>query len=127
MDVAQQRCAADLIVAADTVVELDGEILEKPADPAHARDMLARLSNTSHIVHTGVALSTTVLFSALTPADIDLYVASGEPVGKAGAYGIQGTAGAWVVRIDGCYNNVVGFPLHAFAAHVSQLVQEQLL
>ena len=60
-------------------------------------------------------------------ADIDMYVASGEPFGKAGGYGIQGCAGAFVQRIDGCYNNVVGFPLHAFAARVSQLLQDGLL
>ena len=60
-------------------------------------------------------------------ADIELYVASGESFGKAGSYGIQGCAGAFVQRIDGCYNNVVGFPLHAFAAHVSQLLQAGLL
>lgn len=109
------------VLAADTSVVLNGEILGKPANPDDARRMLRRLSGGWHEVQTGVALahaalvtvrvSTRVQFRALTETEIDCYVASGEPADKAGAYGIQGLGGALVARIEGSYPNVVGLPL----------------
>ena len=111
------------VLAADTTVVLDGAILGKPLDDADARAMLARLAGRAHEVLTGVAvidgkgslvdtvLVTRVRFRALAPAEIAAYVASGEPLDKAGAYGIQGLGGALVEGIEGSYSNVVGLPL----------------
>lgn len=110
------------ILAADTTVVIDGEILGKPLDPPDAARMLARLSGVRHTVLTGVALvgaggtqvaveSTDVWFAPLTTAEIDAYVQSGEPMDKAGAYGVQGWASRFVERIDGMYSNVVGLPI----------------
>ena len=111
------------VLAADTTVVLDGEILGKPQDEADARAMLARLAGRAHDVFTGVALvaaggapgatvvGTRVFFRALGADEIAAYVASGEPMDKAGSYGIQGLGGALVARIDGSYSNVVGLPL----------------
>jgi septum formation protein len=186
-----------LVIGADTVVELCGDILEKPRDAADAKSMLGRcacahacnshakcilkgpvlhskhlteftqcrLSGQTHSVHTGVALvlpsprsapdaahdvhgfscTTAVEFDTLTAADIHTYIASGgllmdgwilcdmphvgsgwaacagEPFGKAGAYGIQGVAGAFVRRVEGCYWNVVGFPANAFGEALAGL------
>ncbi|KAL1510573.1 hypothetical protein AB1Y20_006874 [Prymnesium parvum] len=124
-----------LVVGADTVVVLEGEILEKPKSEEHAREMLRRLSGGSHEVSTGVALiygpagadasdvaphtemfveTTKVEFGELSSETIDAYVESGEPMDKAGAYGIQGVGGSFVSSITGCYFNVVGFPMHRF-------------
>ncbi|WP_349256293.1 Maf family protein [Rubrivirga litoralis] len=112
-----------LVLAADTVVELDGEVLGKPPTPDAARRTLRRLSGRTHRVATGVALRygdreetahavTHVTFGALSDAEIAAYVATGSPLDKAGAYGIQDDAGALLVeRIDGDYSNVVGLPL----------------
>ncbi|GAC1580395.1 MAG: Maf family protein [Candidatus Elarobacter sp.] len=120
--------AADLVVAADTVVDLDGEALGKPADVAEARAMLRRLSGRWHTVHTAFALrddrsaasfdaavSTRVRFAVLDEETVDAYAAGGDGLDKAGAYGIQGFAATLVERIDGDYFTVVGFPLAAFA------------
>jgi septum formation protein len=120
--------ARSLIVAADTVVDLDGESLGKPADVAAARGMLRRLSGRWHPVHTAFALrdhrtgsrfdevvSTRVRFAELGDETIAAYAASGDGLDKAGAYGIQGFAATLVERIDGDYFTVVGFPLAAFA------------
>lgn len=117
-----------LIVAADTVVEVDGEALGKPADQAEARAMLRRLAGRWHTVHTAFALrddrtaaslaelvSTRVRFADLDEKTIAAYAASGDGLDKAGAYGIQGFAATLVERIDGDYFTVVGFPLAAFA------------
>jgi septum formation protein len=113
------------ILAADTIVVLDDQILEKPADVPHAAAMLRRLSGREHVVITGVcvrhptpggfrevadAVRTRVRFRALSDAEIDAYVATGEPLDKAGAYAIQGGAASFVERIDGPYDNVVGLP-----------------
>jgi septum formation protein len=121
MDAAIREC---IIVGADTTVELDGEILGKPRDSAHAREMLARLSGRTHHVLTGIFLlrlpgnasraaveKSAVTFAPLSEKEIDAYVASGEPLGKAGAYAIQGLAGRYIPKIEGCYFNVVGLPL----------------
>jgi septum formation protein len=113
-----------IVVGADTTVELDGEILGKPRDSAHSREMLAKLSGRTHHVLTGIFLlrlpggtsrqaveKSSVKFAALSEEEIDAYVMSAEPLGKAGAYAIQGLAGRFIPRIEGCYFNVVGLPL----------------
>ncbi len=112
----------EIVLGADTVVVVDGEILGKPADAADAVRMLRRLSGRDHQVLTGVCLKrgplelvasecTTVRFAALSEEEIQTYVASGEPMDKAGAYAIQGLASKFVERIEGCYFNVVGLPV----------------
>ena len=114
----------ELILAADTIVVLDGELLGKPLDPADARAMLLRLSGRRHTVATGVAVfdvdadalevvvaTTLVTFARLEPAEISWYVAGGEPMDKAGAYAIQGHASLFVEAIEGDYSNVVGLPV----------------
>ncbi len=108
------------VVSSDTLVELDGEALGKPADETDARRMLRSLSGKTHYVRTGVALhymgkvyadvaSTAVHFADLTDEDIRDYVASGEPMDKAGAYGIQGKGGRFVASFDGDFDTVMGF------------------
>jgi septum formation protein len=110
------------VLGADTTVTLDNIILGKPADAADAARMLRLLSGRTHRVVTGVALVTAVgvevaaevtavRFLTLSDAEIADYVASGEPMDKAGAYAIQGRAARWIPRIEGCYFNVVGLPL----------------
>lgn len=115
--------AQDLpVLGADTIVVLNNEVLEKPRDSAAAGAMLAKLSGQTHQVMTAVALAdrqqtldclviTDVTFRVLTPEDIASYVASGEPMDKAGAYGIQGLGGNFVRKINGSYHAVVGLPL----------------
>lgn len=111
-----------LILGADTVVYSGGKILGKPRDKADAREMLASLSGTTHEVYSGVSLvrfdgvsseseCTTVHFGAMTDAEIDAYVASGEPMDKAGAYAIQGLSSMWIDGIEGCNYNVIGLPV----------------
>ncbi len=113
---------AQVVLGADTTVTLDGEILSKPADPADAARMLRLLSGRTHRVITGVAAVTAtrtevaaeitaVSFLSLSDAEIAAYVATGEPMDKAGAYAIQGRAARWIPRIQGCYFNVVGLPI----------------
>lgn len=125
------RHPAAMVLGADTTVVVDGDILGKPADDGEARAMLARLQGRAHQVLTGVALirgnwsrvdvaTTDVWFAPMSAAEIDAYVASGEPMDKAGAYGIQGLASRYVSRIDGSYANVVGLPV----AMVSALMAE---
>jgi septum formation protein len=112
----------EIVLGADTIVVIGLEVLEKPADAAEARAMLAKLSGRKHSVITGVCLrhaggaivsaeSTWVRFVPLTAQQIAAYVASGEPMDKAGAYAIQGLASKFVDRIEGCYFNVIGLPL----------------
>ena len=113
-----------IVIGADTVVELDGEILGKPDSIEAARRMLRRLSGKTHRVLTGVALirlpdgaarfaveTTAVHFAELTAEEIERYAATGEPLDKAGGYAVQGFAGRFVERIEGCYFNVVGLPV----------------
>ena len=111
-----------LVLAADTVVALDGVIFGKPQNEEDARQMLRTLSGKTHQVHTGVCLrkdgkeivfceTATVEFYPLTKEEIDHYVASGEPLDKAGAYGIQGKGALLVRRIDGDYYTIVGLPI----------------
>lgn len=112
----------EVALGADTVVVFEGRILEKPADAGDAKRMLEMLSGTEHEVLTGFCIrnadetttgveSTMVRFIPLTPKEIETYVASGEPMDKAGAYGIQGLANKFVERVDGCYFNVMGLPV----------------
>ncbi|WP_338534117.1 nucleoside triphosphate pyrophosphatase [Leclercia adecarboxylata] len=110
------------VLGADTIVILNGEVLEKPHDEEHAFKMLSKLSGQTHQVMTAVALAdrqqvldclvvTDVTFRVLTEEDIAGYIASGEPMDKAGAYGIQGLGGCFVRKINGSYHAVVGLPL----------------
>jgi septum formation protein len=131
--VAQSHPAA-LVLAADTVVAHDGDILTKPEDAAHARAMLRRLSGTTHTVHTGLALAhtaserevtrvetTTVALASLSGSEIRAYVESGSPMDKAGGYGIQDhTAPFFVKEIKGDYFNVVGLPLRCLYSTLHQ-------
>jgi len=111
-----------LVLAADTIVVCEGEILGKPADEAEARRMLRKLSGRRHRVYTGVALvkgsrrvvgyeRTEVVFRELSKKQIDWYVSTGEPMDKAGSYAIQGTGAALIRAVRGCYTNVIGLPL----------------
>ncbi|MBQ7125447.1 MAG: septum formation inhibitor Maf [Clostridia bacterium] len=111
-----------VVIAADTLVEIGGKILGKPRNVADARDMLRQLSGKLHYVHTGIAVvysgttssateTAAVYFRELSEEDIDSYVMSGEPMDKAGAYGIQGRAGAFVEKIEGDFFSIVGLPL----------------
>lgn len=115
------------VLGADTTVVLDDQILGKPADAADAERMLRLLSGRSHRVITGVALATArgtevaaeatgVRFVTISEPEIAAYVATGEPMDKAGAYAIQGRASRWIPRIEGCYFNVVGLPLALVSA-----------
>lgn len=122
MRVLERGLAPLPVLAADTVVVLGRRVLGKPADAQEAAAWLARLSGRRHRVLTAVAVmfrgklqlalsETQVVFRRLTPAEIEAYVASGEPLDKAGAYGIQGRAAAFVRRIEGSYTGVMGLPL----------------
>ena len=132
LQIACRKCAAalaeagpeDAVIAADTVVYLDGLLLGKPRDPAEAAAMLSRLSGRTHTVCTGVAVAfrggtrtlcqqTRVTFYDLSRGLIDWYVSTGEPMDKAGAYGIQGRGALLVRDIAGDYSNVVGLPVAA--------------
>jgi septum formation protein len=123
--------AARPVLGADTEVVLDGEILGKPRDAAHARAMLARLAGRSHEVLSAVVLvngaaehaalsRSRVTLAPLGDAAIERYCASGEPLDKAGGYAIQGRAAAFVTRIEGSYSGIVGLPLDAVAALLAQ-------
>lgn len=116
------------VLGADTVVALDGKILGKPKNEEHAKEMLRELSGNTHSVFTGVtfykkekggdksvsfAEETRVTFYPMTEEEIDAYVSGGDPMDKAGAYGIQGAAAVYIQRIEGDYNTVVGLPLAA--------------
>jgi septum formation protein len=119
------------VIGADTTVVCDGELLGKPVDQADARRMLELLSGRTHQVLTGVAAITRkatvseveitqVFFDLIGERELVEYLASGEPMDKAGAYGIQGYAGRWIPRIEGCYFNVVGLPLARTLAVMAQ-------
>jgi septum formation protein len=121
------------ILGADTTVTIGGEILGKPVDENDAIRMLRKLSGAVHDVHTGVALvsaarvvsaveTTRVWFAEMTDEDIAWYVATGEPVDRAGAYAIQGFASRFIPRIEGSYSNVVGLPV----ALVSSILSEDV-
>lgn len=121
-----------LVIAADTTVELDGAIIAKPVDVDDARAMLRRLSGRTHAVHTGIALrrgdeghwatvTSLVTFVALSDALIEWYVATGEPLDKAGAYAIQGAGAVLVASVEGSVSNIIGLPLHTVIELASEL------
>ncbi len=124
-----------LVIAADTVVAVDGQVLGKPADRLDAGRMLRLLRGREHAVVTGVCLAwqgelisvcerTLVRFDWMTEQDIEDYIATGEPMDKAGAYGIQGKAGEFIGGISGCYFNVMGLPKAALRKLLVQTVGE---
>jgi len=132
--VAQRAVGPAIIVAADTVVTLDNTVFGKPRTTEDARQMLEKLAGRTHSVITGVALIrlpdverrefheiTHVQFGPLDDEEITRYLASGEPFDKAGAYAIQGRAGRYITRIEGCYYNVVGLPLARLCAALADL------
>jgi septum formation protein len=122
----------EVVLGADTTVAVDDHVLEKPLDVADALRMLTLLSGREHEVITGICLrtearkivdaaTTRVRFIELTPEELEAYAASGEPMDKAGAYGIQGLASRFVERIEGSYSNVVGLPLALVYRHWKDL------
>jgi septum formation protein len=123
-----QAVSGELVLGADTVVVVEGQILGKPVNAEAAIQMLRMLSGRSHEVITGICFAgpevvvdadtTTVYFSALSEREISEYVATGEPMDKAGAYGIQGRASCFVERIEGSYSNVVGLPVAMVYRHL---------
>lgn len=132
-EIAAQHGGTDaVIIGADTVVVLDGQVLEKPRDTADARRMLSALSGRTHAVFTGVTVirgstvlshaeRTEVRFRPLTGQEIDNYIATGEPMDKAGAYGAQGCAALFVEHLDGDFFNVMGLPLCALGNLLKRL------
>jgi len=126
-----------IVIGADTTVVLENEIMNKPTDVADAERMLRALAGRIHQVHTGIAVvtptaervhleTTHVTFSAISGADLARYIASGDPLDKAGAYGIQGFAARWIPRIEGDYFNVVGLPIAATMHLLKELAPEQI-
>lgn len=131
-----QECDHALVIGADTVVVLDGEILGKPGDQADAIRMLNRLQGRNHQVYTGIALvevhgqvvreltdhrRTEVKMRELSPQKLEWYVNTGEPLDKAGAYGIQGYGACLIEKIDGCYFNVVGMSISLLDQMLEQM------
>ena len=115
-----------LTIGADTCIECDSEVLGKPVDENHAAKILTKLSGREHIVHTAVAVvgkqlektalsSSRVCFDKLEQSTIDAYIATGEPLDKAGAYAIQGQAAQFVTKLEGSYSSVMGLPLYETA------------
>jgi septum formation protein len=132
--VSARAVAPAIIIAADTEVVLDGHVLGKPRTSEDARQMLAKLSGHRHSVVTGVTLirlpdverrsfveTTHVHFAQIPEDEITRYLATGEPFDKAGSYAIQGRAGRYVPRIEGCYFNIVGIPLARLCQALSEL------
>jgi septum formation protein len=122
----------EIVLGADTTVVLDHQVLEKPHHAASAKAMLRALSCREHVVLTGICIkhrggtivdceSTSVSFVALDESEIEAYVASGEPMDKAGAYAIQGQASKFIDRIEGCYFNVMGLPLAMVYKHLNSI------
>ena len=135
---AQEKAAAvarepdDVVLAADTEVCISDEVFGKPSDTGDAARMLRLLAGREHWVHTGICIvsgerhivdvaSTKVWFVRLTEGEIAEYTRSGEPLGKAGGYGIQGLASKFVQSIEGCYHNVVGLPVSLVYQHLKSL------
>ena len=127
----------DLVIAADTTVDLDGRILGKPADADEARAMLRSLSARTHRVHTGVTLrrgelsatevcTTFVTFAPITAHALEWYIGTGEPFDKAGAYAVQGQAAVFVASVKGSVSNVVGLPLTTVVALARSLGVDDL-
>ena len=123
-----------VVVGADTIVVLENKILGKPENVMQAKEFLTLLSGKTHKVYTGVCICWKTLqatnyerslveFSPLTETDIDAYIATGEPMDKAGAYGIQGFGSQFIKRITGCYYNVMGFPINLFYRMLSSIFE----
>ena len=137
LEVSAEAASDDVVVAADTVVAIDGVVLGKPRDKAHAAEMLSALSGREHTVYTGVAVkrgetllveheATLVRFRPLTEREIDLYIQTGEPMDKAGSYGIQGYGALLVEGIRGDYFNVVGLPICRLGRMLAQVGEDAL-
>ena len=127
-----------LLIASDTTVSIDGEILGKPSDREDAKRMLRMLQGRSHAVVSGIYLNlngkeavshaiTEVTFAPMTDSDIDFYIQTGEPFGKAGAYAIQGIASVWIRGIKGDYFNVVGLPVNRMCELFYENFEENFL
>jgi len=123
VDVASKTGIDDIVIGADTIVVLDGQVYGKPIDINDARQILMKLSGRQHQVITGIAIArageiwtdyvvTSVRMGNISAQQIEKYLATGEPMGKAGAYAIQGIGALLVEEISGCYTNVVGLPLN---------------
>lgn len=137
LEVSAEAASDDVVVAADTVVAIDGKVLGKPHDKVHAAQMLSALSGREHTVYTGVAVkrgetllveheATQVRFRPLTEREIDLYIKTGEPMDKAGSYGIQGYGALLVEGIRGDYFNVVGLPICRLGRMLAQVGEDAL-
>ncbi len=124
-----------IVVGADTIVTVDGQILGKPLDEADARRILRLLSGSRHRVITGVCLAqdaaildayaetTVITMGIMTDSDIDAYIQSGEPFGKAGAYAIQETGDRFVQKVEGSFSNVVGLPVESLTKHLEPFLE----
>lgn len=130
-DIYKKSEKQSMIVGADTVVAYQGQILGKPADKADAKRMLTMLSGQTHEVYTGVCIiedgktktfyeETKVTFYEISDEQIDHYIKTGEPMDKAGSYGIQGKAAVFIKGIEGDYYNVVGFPIARFLQEITK-------
>ncbi len=130
--VVAQREPEALVIGSDTIVVVDGDVLGKPRDGQHAMEMLTRLSGRTHVVMTAVAVewrgevrscveTVDVTFHHLSRTDIEAYIATGEPMDKAGAYGIQGFGATIVARVDGDYFAVMGLPLQRLVRLLGEL------
>lgn len=131
-DVAQNADKNTLVIGCDTIVVKNGKILGKPKTQTEAKEMLTLLSDSSHTVISGLTLvlggkvlskceKTQVFFDEIGQKELNDYVASGDPFDKAGGYGIQGKASRFIKGINGCYFNVVGFPVHLFYEMIKEL------
>lgn len=128
-DIYKKSEKQSMVVGADTVVAYQGQILGKPADEADAKRMLTMLSGQTHEVYTGVCViedgktfyeETKVTFYEISDEQIDRYIKTGEPMDKAGSYGIQGKAAVFIKGIEGDYYNVVGFPIARFLQEITK-------
>lgn len=133
LDVAKQY-KEDIVIGCDTVVVYENKVLGKPKDKIEAYDMLKMLSDRTHFVYSGLFIidtkrniirnnfeKTEVFFSKLTEKDITRYIDTGEPMDKAGAYGIQGKGGIFVKKINGCFYNVMGLPINKLNSMIREM------
>jgi septum formation protein len=144
----ESKATKTVIIGADTIVEINGQILEKPSSVSDAYRMLSTLSNSMHLVHTAVSIftnvdktvsadtvvplssavsyvqTTKVKFVELSDEDIYAYIETGEPFDKAGGYGIQGFGGQFVEHIEGCYFNVMGLPVSSLSRQLNELYSQ---
>ena len=139
LDVSKRYKKGDIIIGADTIVLLDDEILGKPCSEEEAFQMLRKLSGKSHKVITGIAVKevggatlldtvmSEVHFRQISDDEIREYIATGEPIDKAGAYAVQGIGEKFIERVDGCYHNVVGLPILRLVKMLSNFIDTSLL